>query len=203
MAVSKSRILLFALGPCLLASQVLSVAGPGQSGRPESQIQLKLMPKLKTVRAGDDLEVRVEIWNVGAKALFVERNIYQRCAASPLQLRFEGTTPIQESGPGMSCAADCMDDPKQSFASRLTQRWILLPARGFYGTTIRLDSESFPQLNTPGNWLLRGSYSSDGNLSASFCMNNLTLDPQEVEKLTSHAWKGQSEASSKIVVTRR
>ena len=202
MSIGKSQILLFTVGICLVAFPLGSVGGAGQSDRPISEMQLRLTPKTRTVRAGDELEVRAEIWNVGAKALFIERNIYEPCADSPLQLRFEGPTPMQEQAPGVGCASDCMDDPKQPFASRLTQRWILLSAGDFYGTTIRLDSKSFPQLHTPGRWLLHGSYKSDGNLSASFCVNNLTLDPQEVEKLSSRAWKGQSEASVSIVVTR-
>jgi hypothetical protein len=203
MAVRKSQIFIFTISLCLAVSPVLGIAGTGQSDRSSSQIELRLTPKTKIVRVGDELEVRAEIWNVGTNDLFIERNIYTRCAHSPLQLSLEGRTPIKDDGPGQGCAADCLDDPKQSFADRLTQQWILLPAGNFYGTTIRMNSDSFPQLRTPGKWILQGTYTSDGNLSASFCMNEISLDPQEVKKLSFRAWEGQSKVGASITVVRR
>lgn len=202
MSTSKSKILSFTIGICLVVFPSRSVGETGRSDQPVSQLKLKLTPKTKTVRIGDDLEVRAEIRNIGTKALFIERTIYERCAHSPLQLGFEGHAPIKDSGPGVGCAADCMDDPKQPFVDRFAQKWMLLTPGASIGVTIRLDSESFPQLHSPGHWLLRGDYTSDGNLSASFCANNLTLDPKEVEKLPFQAWKGQSETKVAIVVVR-
>jgi hypothetical protein len=116
--------------------------------------------------------VRVEIWNVGSKPLFIEKAIYEMCGPiSPLSLRLELGPPMKPQ-PGFDCAADGGYPIKPSFARRLVDRWTSLPPRDFYGTVLAMDHRVFPQLNTPGRWRLRGTYKSISDLSSSLFPDN-------------------------------
>src|SRR5262249_55594867 len=150
---------------------VATAQAPDKANR---QIEVRISPKAKVIRVGAPLDVRVEIWNAGNKQVFIEKEIYELCSYSPLSFALELGPPLK-SQEGQACASDCLDDPKKSFASRLVQRWLPLPAGNFYGTTVRMDPETFPQLRTPGRWRLRGIYRSGGDLSSSLCLNNILL----------------------------
>lgn len=40
----------------------------------EKQIEVRLIPKKKTIKVGEALEVRVEIWNAGSKPLIIHKH---------------------------------------------------------------------------------------------------------------------------------
>jgi hypothetical protein len=190
-----SRVLILAVLGLMLAPYGI---GNARTRKEESnQIEVRISSKTKTIRVGETLELQVEIWNVGDKQLFIEKDIYQLCSHSPLSLNLDLGPPL-EPGPGHGCAGDCMDDPRASFASRLVQQWISLPVRHFYGTVVHMDPDVFPQLKMPGRWRLRGEYKSNGDLSSSFCVFSPTpLDRQLTQKLPYKAWRG--EAATNIV----
>jgi hypothetical protein len=174
---------------------ILAPYGIGNSQAPKdenNQVEVKISAKTKAIRVGEALDVQVEIWNVGHKQVFIEKDIYQLCSHSPLSLHLD-LGPSLQPGPGQGCAGDCMDDPKASFANRLVERWISLPVGHSYGTVVRMDPDAFPQLRTPGRWRLRGQYKSNGDLSSSLCVFSPTLlDQQMIQKLPYKAWRGEA-----------
>jgi hypothetical protein len=195
--MNRNKLIAFlvALLSCLVAGPA-GIANPQNAGKVERQIEVRIIPKTKVVRAGWPLEVQVEIWNVGSQQVFIEKTVYELCAHSPLRLSLDLGPPLKP-GPGEACAADCIDDPKASFTSRVVGRWITLPAGHFYGTVVRMDAGIFPQLKTPGRWRLRGEYGSNGDLSSSICVFSPTLlDPEQVAKPPFKAWQGKEETNT-------
>jgi hypothetical protein len=160
------------------------------------QIEVKLSPRTKVINVGEALEVQVEIWNVGRQEVFIEKTVHELCAHSPLLLTLELGPPLKP-GPGYGCAADCADNPNEDLTSRLVRRWIPLPAGHFYGAVVRMDPDSFPQLQTPGRWRLGGKYESSGDLSTSICaLSPIPLNPEQIAKLPYKGWQGKEEANS-------
>ena len=161
-----------------------------ESGNP--QLEVKLSTNTKTVRVGDSLEVRVEVWNIGHEGLFISENIFNLCIASPLSIVLVGNSPVKVGR--SQCAADCVYKLNEDFTAALVERWLVLPAGHFYGTVIRLDSMSFPELQTIGRWCLKGKYGSTG-LSSSACSQTLR-SPEKTDKLPYRAWEGMVDTNS-------
>ena len=173
--------------------QPLAFGDPQTQDNKGKQIEVRLVPKKKSIKVGEVLEVRVEIWNVGSKPLFIEKAIYELCGpTSPLSLRLELGPPMKPQG-GFGCAGDCAYTAKDSFARRLVYRWTTLPPGDFYGTVVAMNPDSFPQLNTPGRWRLRGTYKSVGNLSSSPCWDLAPIPDKEeqIKGLPYEAWQGE------------
>ena len=96
--------------------------------RPATAIEVRLIPKKKSIRVGEHLEVRVEIWNVSRQTFFIEKAIYELCGpSSPLSLRLELGPPMKPQ-PGRGCASDCLWRAEDGFARRLVMGWTSLPA---------------------------------------------------------------------------
>jgi len=145
--------------------------GNSQTKDTESkQIEVRLISKKKTIKAGEALELRVEIWNVGPKPLFIKNAIFDLCGLSPLSLRVELGPPMKPQ-PGYGCASDCIYNAEDSFARRLVYHRTTLTPGDFYVTVVGMGADLFPQLNTPGRWRLRGRYKSTGDLSSSLCFD--------------------------------
>jgi hypothetical protein len=174
-----------------LVFQSPALGNPQTKDTESKQIEVRLIPKKKTIKAGEALEVRVEIWNVGPKPLFIKNAIFVLCGLSPLSLRLELSPPMKPQ-PGHGCASDCIYSTEDSFARRLVYHWTTLPPGDFYGTVVGMDPDSFPQLNTPGRWRLRGTYSSTGDLSSSLCFDPAPLPDrkQQIKRLPYEAWQG-------------
>jgi hypothetical protein len=193
--------------PFLFRVVALCLTGivPGlASGNPQApdtnskQIEVRLIPERKAIEVGEALEVRIEIRNAGLKTLFIESSIYEPCGpTSPLSLRLELGPPVKpqvRSG----CAADCAYTAKDSFAARLVDRWTVLPTGDFYGTTVTMHPDSFPQLSIPGRWRLRGTYKSTGNLSSSLCFDSAPIpdNEQQIKGLPYEAWQGEVDTNT-------
>ena len=179
---------------CLAAGSA-GVASPQSPENANKQIQVKVSPKTRVVKAGEALEVQVEIWNVGSQEVFIEKTIHQLCAYSPLLLTLELGPPLK-TGQGHGCVADCADNPEEDLTSKLVRRWIPLPAGHFYGAVVRMDPDSFPQLQTPGRWRLGGKYEASGDLSTSICAISRTpLNPEQAAKLPYKGWQGKEETN--------
>ena len=173
-----------------LGATSFGVENPQIADTVDKQIEVRISPKTNVVRVGSALDVQVEIWNVGREQLFIEKDIYNLCFHSPLSLFLELGPPLKPREGG-GCASDCLDDPNKSFTTRFVQRWISVPVGYFYGTTVHMGPDIFPQLQTPGRWQLRGTYKSEGDLSSSLCMNQVLLDPEQTGKLPYKGWKGE------------
>jgi hypothetical protein len=190
-----SRIaFLFSLLSCLTAA-LPGIAKAQSSDKVSRQIEVRISPRTKVVIVGEALEVRVEVWNVGSEQLFIEKTVHNLCGYSPLSLRLDLGPPLKP-GPGEGCASDCADDPRASFTGRVVGRWMPLPVGHFYGTIVHMDADSFPQLQTPGRWRLRGEYTSNGDVSSSVCFFKVSLDPEQIAKLPYKAWQGKEDTNA-------
>ena len=161
------------------------------------QIEVRLLPRTKSIRVGDSLDVRVEIWNVSSHPFFIKKAIYEPCGpSSPLSLRLELGPPLK-SQKGIACAGDCLEG-SDNFTTKMVNRWISLPPKTFYGTVLRMDPDFFPQLKTPGRWRLGGAYKSIGGLSSTSCLGPYP-SPEETRQISAlpyAAWEGEVETNS-------
>ncbi len=179
--------------------QPLAFANPQKRDTQDAQVEVRLIPKKKSIKVGDVLQVRVEIRNVGTKSFFIEREIYDLCVAAPLSLRLDLGPPMKpQTGPGHGCAGDCVYTANDSFARRLVGRWTVLSPGGFYGTDISVYPESLPQLYTPGRWRLGGTYKSIGNLSSSHCWDTAPIsdNAEQIKGLGIEAWQGEVDTNT-------
>jgi hypothetical protein len=176
--------------PAWAPNERASSQGLPGSGIPQIEVRLSL--KKKTLQAGDTLAVKVEVWNLGAKAVFIGNDFGAASPVSRLSFNLKGPA---LSGTGSSSAADCMADPHEAFASLLLKNWTILGAGHFYGGMVELDSAVYPQLSMPGRYVLSAKFVSRG-LSSALCMNGVHLDAAEVAKLPYHSWEGQIESNS-------
>jgi hypothetical protein len=194
----RSRFLATAATSLLtLAFQSFAFGNPQAKDTGVKQIEVRLIPKKKTIKAGENLEVRVEIWNVGLKPLFINTAIFEPCSFSPLSLRLELGPPMKPQ-PGRRCFADCVYGAKDTFASRFVLEWNTLSAHDFYGTVVTMNPDSFPQLNTPGRWRLRGAYKSMRDLSLGLCFDAAPLsdEKEQVKALPWEAWQGEVDTNT-------
>jgi hypothetical protein len=177
--------------------QPYALGKPQTQGTKSEQIEVRLIPKKKAIKAGEALEVRVEIWNVGSNPVFIEKDIYQPCGRpGPLSLRLE-LGPAVNSLTEHGCGSDCIYEATQSFASRLLLQWTTLPVGNFYGTVVTMEPEDFPQLNTPGRWRLSGTYKFLGELSLSLCgyIGPIPDDKEQIKGLPYKTWRGTAETN--------
>ena len=196
MSVARPVWRYFTLSLLTLGLLHLSAFGSSRSDDAK-QIEVRLIPKKKTTRAGETLEVRVEIWNVGSQPLFIRKTIFDICGYSPLSLRLELGPPVKPQ-PGYGCAADCVYRVDDSFARRLVLFWTILPPGDFYGTVVSMDPDTFPQLKTPGRWRLRGRYRSSADVSSPFCFDPKPLpdNKEQVKLLPFVAWQGEVDTNT-------
>ena len=160
------------------------------------QIEIKLIPLKKSIKAGESLEVRVEIWNRGPTPLFIRQATHSLCASGPLTLRLELGPPVKPKQ-GVSCAEDCIYGSDDSFAAKLASEWTILSRGAFYGAVDEMYPDAFPQLNTPCKWRLVGTYESRGDLSLSLCWNPKPApdEQEQLKKLRYQAWQGTIETN--------
>jgi hypothetical protein len=198
-------VIVGALIPTLGVFQPLAFENPHAQDTTAKQIEVRLIPKKKSIKAGEVLEVRVEIWNVGSKSLFIENTVYGVCVPSPLSLRLELGPPMKPQTRFGGCAADCVYTTKDSFTRRLLYRWTIIGPGDFYGTVISVHSDYFPQLNTPGRWRLGGTYKSIGDVSSFRCWDTAPIpdNEEQIKGLPYEAWRGEVETNTVwIEVTR-
>jgi hypothetical protein len=64
--------------------------GDQESKAGKASIELRLSVQKKVIRPGGSLEVRVEIWNIGSRDIFIGKNFEPPNAISELSLHLEG-----------------------------------------------------------------------------------------------------------------
>lgn len=196
-----SRLQLLTVLSSLLAVAVLpghALAKPQTQAESNKQLEVRLIPLKKQARAGELLQVRVEIRNISPEQFFIEKAIYEPCGPfSPLSVRLEFGPPMKPQ-PGQGCASDCLWHTTDTFARRLVTAWNSLPAVHFYGTIVSMRPDQFPQLNTPGRWRLRGTYESTGDLSMEYCLDASPVPNSKelIDNLPYKAWHGQVDTNA-------
>jgi len=110
--------------PFLVLLANISTAAQAPVPTPElgegEKIDVRISASKNSIASGETLKVRVEIWNVGTKNIFVCRDFQTPAPPCGLRLIFENTARHQY-GTGWGSAADCfITAERDSFATVLT-----------------------------------------------------------------------------------
>jgi hypothetical protein len=137
------------------------VQTPNAESSPDSapKIELRLTPEKATIRLGERLKLRVELWNVGSKDVIVAQDIDRTFGNSELRLLLEAGS-LREAGSGF--VADGIPDPNPDFEKTFVTNWLTLNRGHFYGTYVYMDPIDYPHLRKPGRYKVRAEYDSRG-----------------------------------------
>jgi hypothetical protein len=183
------------LSPIIASVQTSS---PRSSGNSTPKIELKLVPEKGTIRPGERLKLKVELWNLGSDDVIVAQHIDSKYGNSELRLFLEGG-PIREAGTGM--AADGIPQLDPDFEKTFVTNWLTLNRGHFYGTYVYMDPIEYPHLRKPGQYEIRAEYDSRG-ISSTPGWNGGYLKQQDVENLPLLALKGTISSNTvKILVS--
>ncbi len=180
------------VAPAALVALLSPIVASVQTANPRSlsdstpRIELKLIPERATIRSGEKLKLRVEVWNVGSKDVIIAQNIDATFGNSELLLSLEvGST--REDQPGM--VADSIPESDPDFEKTFVTNWLILNRGHFYGTYVYMDPIEFPHLRKPGHYKVRAEYYSRG-ISSTPGWNGAYLKQEDVDKLPLAAFKG-------------
>ena len=185
--------------PFLLVLTYISTAAQAPEAtapalRQDEKIEVRISPTKHTIASGETLKVRVEIWNVGTKNIFVCRDFQTPAPPCSLQLIFENTARHQY-GTGRGSAADCfITAERDSFATVLTTSWLLLPPAHFYGGLAEINTSGFTELPRPGRYIVRGDFS-EGGMSGNNC-GGLQPWADQIAHLPAKPWQGRVDTNS-------
>ena len=182
------RFLLVAL-VVLLSPTIASVqtSNPRSSSDSTPKIELKLVAEKATIRPGERLKLRVELWNLGTEDIIIAQNIDRTFGNSELELFLEVGSAFQ--GSQMHGVADRIPDSNPDFAKTFVTNWLTLNKGHFYGTYVYLDPVDFPPLQDLGDYHVLAEYSSRG-ISSVPSWNGGFLKEEDIAKLPFSAWKG-------------
>jgi hypothetical protein len=160
-------------------------------------IAVKLSADRVRFHPGEDIRLRVEIWNEGDQDLFIFKTIDASSnALTTLHLSmYQGDRVV---GPTMSIVSDSFSGYRSAYPpleSELPRYWVALPPHHFYGGEIVMKSSWFAKLMVPGRYKIEGKYSSRGFL-AQDVNNPLAHYAEELEQLPYKAWVGSVETNS-------
>lgn len=164
----------------------------------KSQISVRISLDRARLHPGEDVRLRVEIWNTSNEDLFVFRSIETRLSNALATLRLAMYKNDREVGPTMIITSDSFNSLRSTYpplASELSQYWVALPPQHFYGGEVVMQSSQFRGLMLPGRYRIQGKYTSRGFLAQD--VNNPLLHyAQELERLPYHSWVGSVETNS-------
>jgi hypothetical protein len=202
MHAMKAAEVLFAISLAVCAtmpSLAQSSTQPRTQAEKNSQVteglEVRIIPNRSRIVVGQQLTLRIEIWNTGDQDFYICRDMLAFGGyACHLTLNF---TPRGKAN-GHGLAADCYNEkppPSEDFARYLTELWILLPPKHFYGTTLKISRLDYNrELEEPGRYRLTGEYSSGGLLSGANC-NVTSYFPDQVARLRNKAWVGRIQST--------
>lgn len=155
------------------------------------KLSLRLSTLNRMIHLGEDLELRMEIWNEGGNDVYVckqfERMGWPLCSTDFTILDSAG-----QRGPQFNASSHADSRLKVPLASALIRDWIALSPHHFCGTTVKLDPTSYPLLRVPGDYRVMAEYSSQGLVES--YRGALQFEPGEIERLPAKSWQGQIEA---------
>lgn len=168
--------------------------------RSSPKIELRLVAEQTTIRPGESLKLRVELWNVSSEDVIIAQNVGQTSGNSELQLFLEFGA-FREVGSRV--IADFVPKSDPDFENPFVTNWLTLNHGHFYGTYIFLDPMDYPHLRKPGRYKVRAVYYSRG-ISSTSGWNGAYLSSTDVENLPLTAFNGTINSRSiKIRVTAR
>lgn len=166
---------------------------PKTSADPEPNISVHISPKDSRLRRGQDVLLRVEIWNESKQDLFISKEInFTSITGLELTVSKDGVTHTQF--PIISDSFSSVRANYPPLSIELSKYWIALPPGHFYGGEVVLTPLEFPVLRTPGKCRIQGKYSSQGFL-ANNINNPLAHYAEELKKLPFHSWAGEVETN--------
>jgi hypothetical protein len=174
------------------ASLSLILLPNGAAQQEGAKIAVSTSAARATVSLGEDLELRVELRNIGSHDVYVCKDFakpfWPLCS---LTFLFEGQD--GKSGTKTGLAVDFPRWRHWDLSEVLNNDWIALRPGHFYGTLVSLPASSFPQLGKPGRYRILCHYSSGGILSG--YQGTVTADSSYVASLPAKSWEGQAEAT--------
>jgi len=175
--------LMMLLSPILTRVQT---PNPRTAIGPAPKIELRLIPETVTVRLGERLKLRVELWNVGSGDVIIAQNVDATWGNSELRLYLEKGS-IQEAGSGM--VVDGIPQPNPDFEKTFVTNWLTLNSAHFYGTYVYMDPIDYPHLRKAGHYTIRAEYDSRG-ISSTPGWNGGYLKQEDVDRLPFPSLKG-------------
>ena len=155
------------------------------TSRADKNLSVRISPKHKTLRPGENLVLHVEIVNQGPQDIFIFKEIELGCCAwSELHIYVQNGE--QFEGPGSAGSIEdslrfgANNPNKPPFANALSRGWIALPPGYSYSKDLFTYS-----LRRPGKYQIGGTYVShgmSGELQADYS--------EEINHLPYQAWKG-------------
>lgn len=142
-------------------------------------IKLKLTPEPPTIRPGERVKLRVELWNLGPDDVIIAQRVDATFGNSRLELFLEAG-PLEERE--LLGIGDGIPEPNPDFEKTFVTNWLTLNRGHFYGTYVYMDPISFPRLRKPGHYRVRAEYYSRG-ISATPGWNGSYLKQEDVAKL--------------------
>jgi hypothetical protein len=180
------------LFPVLATLPTLSQAADNLS---DSQIAVRLTRERTNYRPGDDIRLRVEIWNKSSHDLFISKEIN---FSSITGLELAVSKGEQTYVPEVASISDSFGSKRTNYlplSAELSGYWIALPPGHFYGGEIVLSPLEFPVLRNPGRYRIQGKYSSQGFL-ANNVNNSLLHYAEELKKMPYASWVGEVQTNS-------
>jgi len=165
---------------------IVQTSSPRSSGNSTPKIELRLVPEKSTIRPGETLKLKIELWNIGSDDVIVAQHVGSKFGNSELRLFLE-KGPIREAGTGLF--ADGIPEPGPDFEKTFVKNWLTLNRGHFYGTYVYMDPIEYPHLRKPGQYEIRAEYVSRG-ISSTPGWNGGYLKQQDVENLPLSALKG-------------
>jgi hypothetical protein len=196
LCVSGVILCLFAGGRSPQSASSPLAKQPLQS-QPEDERTAKLSLRVSALKdaitSGDALGLRVEIWNEGTTDIFVCKD-FERLSWPFCNVSFSIENSTGRYSSQYNVAIDSDPREKVPLTKALSRDWIALRQNHYYGTTVKLDPASYPQLREPGRYQILGQYGSSGFVQSYH--GSLLVESGELEHLQAISWQGQIDAKA-------
>lgn len=181
MRVARVALLVFCIA-FTVGGQVVNRAEDHQT----SQLELRLFAVKPSIRSGEPLKLRVELWNVGTEDVIVAQNLNSTFGNSTMSMVLQAGL-VEESHGDVADRFPSPDEP--DFERTFVTNWLTLNKNHFYGTYVYMDPIEFPHLRKRGRYRIHAQYFSRG-ISSTPGWNGGFLRQADVDKLPLRAFKG-------------
>jgi len=180
----------FARITSLVLCTALTIGGQVVDHRPAShqspRLELRLFAAKPSIRPGERLKLRVELWNVGAEDVIIAQNLGSSFGNSSLSFVLGS----DHGGDSSSAVGDNLPDfTEPDFERTFVTNWLTLNKSHFYGTYVYMDPVYFPHLREPGRYGIQALYLSRG-ISATPGWNGSFLKQTDIDKLPLATFQG-------------
>jgi len=181
----------------IISACVSSEAEPAQKNQPSSKLGVEIAPPKARVRSGESLLLHVQIRNETTESVYIGTafdgtdNALTRLNISILH---EGSWSSASADRSVGDYVLYAPDRKPPLIEEFSKYWLALPPNHSYGGDFVLRPSSYPWLNRPAKYMIRGIYVSDGFLNAG--MNNpLASYLDELSRLPYKPFVGEIETN--------